>query len=190
MQCHYHRPATVRPIVLRHINRIAAAAAGLVVDVHDAGIFLRRLRQFFCKRCIFAQGWFGEELAHRRQLFDQGIERFLRPRRVAQRAEHRDEIAMAVLHRAQAVEGGERRVAGRIERRADVGKFFRPIRHSRAHRLQRLVRLACGLHHAAELRWVKVAGNEAERFQRLQQRRQHGHDVVHHGLAHRRLSDE
>ena len=30
-----------------------------------------------------------------------------------------------------------------------------------------------------------MARDEAERFQRLQQRRQHGHDVVHHGLAHR-----
>jgi hypothetical protein len=30
-----------------------------------------------------------------------------------------------------------------------------------------------------------MTGDEAERFQRLQERRQHGHDVVHHGLAHR-----
>jgi hypothetical protein len=30
-----------------------------------------------------------------------------------------------------------------------------------------------------------MAGDEAERFQRLQQRRQHGHDIINHGLAHR-----
>jgi hypothetical protein len=29
-----------------------------------------------------------------------------------------------------------------------------------------------------------MARDEAECFQRLQQGRQHGHDVIHHGLAH------
>ncbi len=28
---------------------------------------------------------------------------------------------------------------------------------------------------------------EAEGFQRVEQRRQHSHDVVHHGLGHRRI---
>jgi hypothetical protein len=32
-----------------------------------------------------------------------------------------------------------------------------------------------------------MASDETERFKRLQQERQHGHDVVHHGLAHRAL---
>src|SRR5882757_2478635 len=30
-----------------------------------------------------------------------------------------------------------------------------------------------------------MAGDEAERLERFKQRRQHGHDVIHHGLAHR-----
>jgi hypothetical protein len=30
-----------------------------------------------------------------------------------------------------------------------------------------------------------MASDETEGFERLQQRRQHGHDVVYHGLAHR-----
>jgi len=36
-----------------------------------------------------------------------------------------------------------------------------------------------------EIRRIEMTRNEAERFQRLQQRRQHGHDVVNHSLAHR-----
>ena len=59
-----------------------------------------------------------------------------------------------------------------------------PISQPRTDGLQRLVRLACGFHDRIEIRRVQVACDEAERFERLQQWRQHGHDVVHHGLAH------
>ena len=56
---------------------------------------------------------------------------------------------------------------------------------ARKDRLQRLIRRAGGFHHAAEIRRIEMARDEAECFERLQQWRQHGHDVVHHGLAHR-----
>ena len=46
------------------------------------------------------------------------------------------------------------------------------------------LRLAGCLHHPAEIRRVQVSRDKAEAFERLQQRRQHGDDVVHHGLAH------
>ena len=94
---------------------------------------------------------------------------------------------MAIMHHAQAAECGERRVARGFKRGSDGGKFLGPVGKPLAHRLQRLIRRAGGLHHAVEIRRVKMARDKGQRFQRLQQRWQHGHDVVHHGLTHRRL---
>jgi hypothetical protein len=65
--------------------------------------------------------------------------------------------------------------------------LFRPRRKPRPDRAQRLLGLAGGLHDAAEVGRIQMPRDEAERFQRLQQGRQHGDDVVHHGLAHRAL---
>ena len=59
------------------------------------------------------------------------------------------------------------------------------MRNSRQLRPQHLIRRPGGVHDPPEIRRVEMARDKAERFQRLQQRRQHGHDVVHHGLTHR-----
>jgi len=85
------------------------------------------------------------------------------------------------MHRTQAVERSQRRVARGFERGPDASKFLGPAGHALTHRLQRLIRRAGGLHYAVEIRRIEMARHEGERFQRLQQRRQHGHDVVHHG---------
>ena len=94
---------------------------------------------------------------------------------------------MAMLDRAQALERGERRVAGCFKQGLDAGEFRRPPGQPRTDRLQRLVRRAGGFHHGIEIRRVQMARNETECFERLQQRRQHSDDVVYHGLAHRAL---
>ena len=45
MQRHHQRPGAVGRVIFRHVEREAAAAAGLVVVVKDAGVFMCRLRQ-------------------------------------------------------------------------------------------------------------------------------------------------
>ena len=95
---------------------------------------------------------------------------------------------MAALHDTQGFECGKRRVARRLQRGLDRGERLGPLLEPRPLGAQGFIRLSDGLHHAVEIRGIEVARNEAERFQRLQQRRQHGHDVVHHGLTHRTLS--
>ena len=74
------------------------------------------------------------------------------------------------------------------QRRLDVCEWPRPVGKARPHRLQRLVRRAGGIHHRVEIRRVEMTGDKPERVERLQQRGQHRHDVVHHGLAHRGLA--
>jgi hypothetical protein len=64
-------------------------------------------------------------------------------------------------------------------------ELVRPISQPRTDGLQRLIRRAGGFHDSIELRRVQMTGDETEGFERLQQGRQHRHDVVHHGLAHR-----
>jgi hypothetical protein len=59
----------------------------------------------------------------------------------------------------------------------------------RTDRAQRLIRRTRGFHDGSEIRRIEMTSDETERFQRLQQGRQHGHDVIHHGLAHRTLLD-
>ena len=49
----------------------------------------------------------------------------------------------------------------------------------------RLLRCADGFHDLVEIGRMQMARDEGERFQRVEQWRQHGHDVVHHGFAHR-----
>ena len=161
MQRHHQRPRTIRRIIFRHIERKTAAAAGFVVVVDDAGVFGGWRREPLQQGGIFAQRSLEEELAHRRQFCDQRIERFLRARRIAQRLEHRDDIAMAIMHHAQAAECGERRVACGFQRGPDAGKFLRPVGEPPAHRLQRLIRRAGGLHHAVEIRRMQMARDEA-----------------------------
>ena len=124
--------------------------------------------------------------AHRRQSRRQRIERLLGARRVAQAAKQAGELAMAALHDTQGFECGKRRVARRLQRGLDRGERLGPLLEPRPHDAQGFIRLSDGLHHAVEIRRIEVARDEAEGFQRLQQRRQHGHDVVHHSLTHRR----
>ena len=185
MQCHHQWPRTIRRIIFRHVKRETAAAARLVAVVKKAGVFVGGGGQTRLQLGVVAQGWIEEELADRRQLCGQRIERLLRPRRVAQRAKHADEVAVAVLDRAQALIRGQRRVAGGIERGLDAGELLRPIRQPGTNGAQCLIRCTGGLHHRLEIRRIEMAPDKAERFERLQQRRQHGHDVVHHGLTHR-----
>ena len=89
-----------------------------------------------------------------------------------------------MLHRAQSLERRERGIAGGLKGVLDIGEFIWPIGEPYQDILQRLIRRPRGLHHATEVRRVEMARDKAERFKRLQQGRQHGHDVVHHGLAH------
>ena len=93
-------------------------------------------------------------------------------------------LAVDAFDRAQSREGPERRVAGGFERALDVGEWLGPAGEPRTNGLQGPIRLACGLHDRREFRRVQMAGDESKRLERLQQRRQHGHDVVDHGLAH------
>ena len=189
MQRHHQRPGAIGRVVFRHIEREAAAAAGLVVVVDDAGVFRGRGGEPRREIGILAQRRIEKEVAHRRQFRGQRIQRLLRAGAVAQCAKHRHQVPIAVLDRAQALERRQRRIACRLERCLQVAEFSGPAGQPRPHRAQRLVGQAGGFHDRAKIRRVEVAGDEAERFQRLQQRRQHGHDVVHHGLAHRVLHD-
>ncbi len=106
---------------------------------------------------------------------------------MAQCAEDRNEIAVAALDFADAGKGGERLVAGSVKPLAQAGELLRPFADRHARRLQRFVRCADCVHHGGESWRVQMPLEEAERFQRIKQRRQHGHDVVHHGLGHRLL---
>ncbi len=187
MQRHHQRPGAVGRVIFRHIEREAAAAAGFVVVVNDTGVVVGGLREPRQQSGVFAQGRIDEELAHRRQCRGQRIQRLLRAGCMAQRAKHGDQVAIAMLYRAQSLERGDRRIACGRKRRAQMCEFLRPIGQPRTDSLQRLIRRAGGFHDLIERRRVQMARDEAERFERLQQGRQHGHDVVHHGLAHRAL---
>jgi hypothetical protein len=92
------------------------------------------------------------------------------------------------LHDTQRFECHKRRVARRLQRGLDAGELLGPLFEPRPAGAQGFIRLSNGLHHAVEIRRIEVARDEAQGFQRLKQRRQHSHDVVHHGLAHRTLS--
>ena len=81
----------------------------------------------------------------------------------------------------------QRGIAGSFERVPYACEFLGPIGQPRTDGLQRLIRRAGGFHDRIKIRWIEMARDEAECFQRLQQGPQHGHDVVHHGLAHRAL---
>src|SRR5438477_144895 len=100
MQRHHQRPGAVGGVVFRHIEREAAATAGLVVVVHDSGVAGRRLREPRQQIGILARSGIEEETGYRRKSCRQGIERLLRPRRITQRAKHRDQIAVALLYGA------------------------------------------------------------------------------------------
>ena len=188
VQRHHQRPCAVGRVIFRHVEREAAAAAGLVLIVEDAGVFVGRRRQPRREIGVSLQRGIDEELVHRRQPCRQRIEGFLRAWGIAQRAKQADEIALAALHDAQGLECSEHCIACRFQRRLDVSEIRRPLLKPRPNGAQGRVRLACRVHHAVEIRRVQVARDEAERFERLQQRRQHGHDVVHHGLTHRMYS--
>lgn len=76
--------------------------------VKDAGVFVGRPGEARQQIGLFPQGGIDEEAADRRQFGGKRIQRLLRARRVTQRAKHRDQIAVAMLYRAQAVERRER----------------------------------------------------------------------------------
>ena len=88
-------------VIFGHVEREAAAAAGLVVIVGDAGVVAGRCRQPRQQIGVLAQVGLDKEAAHRRQLGRQRIECFQRTRDVTQRAKHAEEIAFAVLNRTQ-----------------------------------------------------------------------------------------
>ena len=76
-------------------------------------------------------------------------------------------------------------VARRLQYGPHVGELLRPCDKPRTRSLQRLIRQADRFHDALEIGRIEVACDERESLQRLQKWRQHGHDVVDHGLAHR-----
>ena len=110
---------------------------------------------------ILAIGVVQKEAAHGRKLHRQRIERLLRARDMAQRAEDGDEIAIASLDLANAGKGGEGLVAGRVEPLAQAGELFRPVADRRACRLQRVVRCADRVHYGGKCRRVQMPPEEA-----------------------------
>jgi hypothetical protein len=96
---------------------------------------------------------------------------------------------VALLYRAQSGESRQCGIARGLQRSAQMRKFLGPLVEPRTDRGQCLIRRARGFHDGPEIRRVEMARDETERFKRLQQRRQRGHDVIHHGLAHRKLPD-
>jgi hypothetical protein len=182
------RPGAVGRVIFRHVQREAAAAARFIGMVRDAGVRLRRRRETRQQAGVVAQGGIDEEFRDRRQARGERIQCFLGARRMTQRAKRRNQLAIAMLHRAQSLEGGKRRIARSGQCRLDVGELPGPVHKTRPDGPQRLVGHAGRRHHRLEIRRIEMAGDEAKRFKRLQQRRQYGHDVVHHRLAHRALA--
>jgi hypothetical protein len=156
------------------------------VVVNDPGFFVSRLCKPRQQIGVFPQGGIDEEAGDRRQFCGKGIQRLLRARGVTQRAKHRKQVTVAVLYRAQSLEGRKHLVACGFERGLYACEFFGPISQPWTDGLQRLIRRAGGYHDRLEIRRIEMPRDETKRFERLQQRRQHGHDVVHHGLAHRK----
>jgi hypothetical protein len=153
--------------------------------MNDAAVFGGRPGEARQHLRIRTQGRIEEELVDRRKFRRQRIERLLGPRRMAQGAERGCQIAIAVLDRAQTREGGKRGIARRFQRGADGCEALRPVGEPCARGLQGVFRRAdCG-HQTVEIGRVQVTCNEGERLKRCQQRRQQGHDIVDHGLAHR-----
>ena len=134
MQRDHERKRAVGRVIFRHVDREAAAAAGLVLLVKDAGVGVGRRRQPCCEIGVVAEQGIDEEIAYRRQFRRQRIQRLLRARGVTQCLEHAEEIAIATLHEAQAFECGERCIARRFKRVLDFGEFRRPLFEPRPHR--------------------------------------------------------
>ena len=97
MQRHDQRPTALGGIIFGHIEREAAAAAGVVVVVKYPAGLGRGLVEAGVQRGVVTQGGIDEELVHRRQTGRERIERLLRARQMTQRAKHRDKVALALL---------------------------------------------------------------------------------------------
>ena len=77
-----------------------------------------------------------------------------------QRAKHRNQVAIAVLDRAQSRERSKCGVARVLQRRAQMRECLRPVSQPGPDRLQGVVRPARGLHDGIEIRWIEMAGDE------------------------------
>ena len=84
MQRHYQRPVAFRRIGLGHIQRIAAARARLVGDMHHAGLFLPGSRHAARKGFgVAAQRGIEKVTVHRRNGGGERIQGFQRARGAA-----------------------------------------------------------------------------------------------------------
>ncbi len=115
MQRHHQRPGPVGCVIFGHVEREAASAARLVVVVENAAVLGGRSLEPGFQCCIVAQRGVDKEIADRRKFRRERIERLLRARRVTQRAKHRDQIAIAMLHLTQAGECRKRRIARSLD---------------------------------------------------------------------------
>ena len=184
MQRHHQRPGSVGGVVFRHIERKAAAVAGLVVVMDDPTGFARLLRQAGEQIGVVANILVDEEAVDRWQFCPKRIKSLLRAGEITQRAKHRDQVAIAKLHGAQTVERRKHIIACTLQPSLNVCELLRPAGQPGTRYFQGFIRLTRGFHDLIEIGRIQMSRDEAERFKRLQQRRQHGNDIIQNGLAH------
>jgi hypothetical protein len=114
-----------------------------------------------------------EEAADRRQHAGQGIEGLQPARQMAQGPEHAAEVRRG----PKVLKARQRRIAGRRQAGSVLGQGLRPRIQAPANPAKGVVRRPDAFHHRPELRRVQVAGDQGQRIQRSQERRQEIHDV-------------
>ena len=174
MQRHDERPGAVGHIMLRNIEPESAPLAVAGGELHNPGVVVSGAAQEqLLQRIVRSQRGIEKEPVDRRQDAGERIERLQPLRQKAQRAIDAANIAGPTQRLAKAGEGGQRRIARRIERATDARQTLRPFRLACPGGLQGLVGRPDARHEVREIRRMQMARHECEHLERAQQRVEH-----------------